>query len=222
MPAVIELLKDNGIPMVNPYVAHFYEISKSLSTKMLATNGFITPKVYGVFTPAQMMSADVIEYPCVIKPECGGRTNYTYIVNTSGDLRCAIESAPDILFIAQEYIPPEYGFITRIEVIGRSCRLVLKRSVAKNGLSAYHLGSVYAHYDNCPAEVKEAAVRAMGLLHIETGSLDIIENKNGFFIIDVNSVSNVSEDNTEMFSFSLMEETAAYIVEKYSNLIATY
>jgi len=120
-----------------------------------------------------------------------------------------------MLFIIEEYIPPEFGFITRIEVIGGACRLIVKRSVMENGLSAYHLGSAYSIYADCPGAVRAAAVRAADLLCIETGSFDIVENSSGFFIIDVNSVSNVSEDNTEMFQFDLMRETAAYAVEKY-------
>ena len=215
MPGVIEFLKENGIPMINPYEAHFYEISKKLSTNTLAANGFMVPKVYGVFRPTQLDPTSLTSnYPCIIKPDCGGRTTFTYIVNNPDEVNTAMSNAPDILFIAQEYIRPELGFITRIEVIGRECRLIVKRSISENGLSAYHLGSSYEIYKDCPEEIKNETIRAMDLLKIDVGSLDIIENKDGFFIIDVNSVSNVSEDNTEMFSFDLMKETAAYIVNR--------
>ena len=84
-----------------------------------------------------------------------------------------------------------------------------------NGLSAYHLGSVYQIYEDCPEDIQRVAAGAMGLLKIEAGSLDIIENDSGFFIIDVNAVSNVSEDNTDMLNFDLMKETAAYAVSRY-------
>ena len=215
MPSIIRFLQKNCIPMINPPDAHFYEIRKELSTTTLAAHGFMAPQVYGVFSPKQMAAAEGICYPCVIKPDCGGRTNYTYIVNDIDELRRCMSEAPDIRFIAEDYIYPEYGFLTRIEVIGGRCALIVKRSVTETGLSAYHLGSVYSPYPDCGDDIKDAAVRAMGVLQIETGSLDIIENKNGFFIIDVNSVSNASEDNTEMFHFDLMKETAAYIVKRY-------
>lgn len=45
MPHIIELLKQNEIPTVNPYEAHFYEISKEYSTNTLARHGFTVPKV---------------------------------------------------------------------------------------------------------------------------------------------------------------------------------
>ena len=168
----------------------------------------------GVGQPMQTRLA----YPCIVKPDCGGRTTFTYIIGSDEELLDAAETMPALRFIAEEFIPPEYGFITRVEVIGGACPLIVKRSVADNGLSAYHLGSAYQVYEDCPDAIQETAVSAMDLLKIEVGSLDIIENSQGFFIIDVNSVSNVSEDNTEMFGFDLMKETAAYAVRKYERL----
>lgn len=218
MPGVIELLRKNNIPMINPYEAHFYEISKEHTSKTLASCGFPVPKIYGVFFPEQITACADIEYPCIVKPDCGGRTTHTFILRSHSELCESMQKAPRIKFVAQEYIEPECGYITRIEIIDRTCKLILKRSIAENGLSAYHLGVAYTAYSDCPVEIQNAAVGAMDLLQIETGSMDMIENKNGFYIIDVNSVSNASEDNTEMFSFDLMKETAAYAVKKYQQL----
>jgi len=216
MPEIISLLKEKAIPMINPYQAHEYEISKALSTKMLENHGIAVPKVFGIVerSTAQRVKA---EYPCILKPNCGGRTNFTYIIHNEDEFRKAMEEIPDIEMIEEEYIKPVFGYVTRIEVIDRECQLVLKRSVAANGLSAYHLGSTYERYDDCSGKIKETAMRAMDILEIETGSMDIIENEQGFFIIDVNSVSNASEDNTEMFQFDLMMETAKYVVKKYKD-----
>ena len=220
MEEVMELLREHRIPMLNTYEAHYFEISKELQTTTLAECGFPVPRVYGVFEPAELLQninerQKQIGYPCIVKPDCGGRTTYTYLLNNDEDLYAAAGSMPDLPFIAEDYIPPEYGFVTRIEVIGGTCRLIVKRSVADNGLSAYHLGSAYQIYVDCPKDIQMAATGAMDLLKIEAGSLDIIENSSGFFIIDVNAVSNVSADNTEMFNFDLMKETAAYAVSKY-------
>ena len=218
MPGVIEALKKSNIPMINPYEAHFYEISKDYSTRVLADHGFFVPKVYGVFTPSEIIHATTIHYPCIVKPNCGGRTHYTFIVKEPSELASSMKEAPDMAFIAEEYIEPEYGYLTRIEVIGRSCKLILKKSVTENGLSAYHLGSVYAAYNDCSDSIKNAAIQAMDLLQIEAGSMDVIENRNGFYMIDINAVSNASEDNTDMFHFDLMKETATYVVKKYHEL----
>ena len=237
MDAAIALLREHNIPMLNHYDAHYYEISKELQAITLAGHGFPVPKVYGVYTPAELFQIangqevcydnsgglpkqTRIYYPCIVKPDCGGRTAFTYILTNDEELRAAAGMMPALRFIAEEYISPGYGFITRIEVIGGVCRLAVKRSVTDNGLSAYHLGSAYQIYEDCPNNIKDTATGVMNLLKIEMGSLDIIENDHGFFFIDVNAVSNVSEDNTEMFNFDLMKETAAYAVEKYRMLSA--
>jgi ribosomal protein S6--L-glutamate ligase len=227
MPGILESLRKSGIPVINPGEAHAAEISKAYSANILSGNGLPVPKVYGVFTPAQAVQKygrlnegiiKHLQYPCIVKPDCGGRTSFTYIVRNETQLSESMKDAPDITFIAEEYLRPTFGFVTRIEVIDRACRLILKRSVAENGLSAYHLGSSYAPYPDCPDTIKNTTISAMDLLKIEVGSMDIIENENGFFIIDVNAVSNASEDNTEMFSFDLMKETAAYVVGRYNEI----
>ncbi len=216
MEEVLELLKKRHIPMVNPYRAHFYEINKELSTNTLRENGISVPEVYGTFHKESVWKLS-LKYPCIIKPNCGGRTTCTYIIQDRHELEQVIQEIPDIEMIAEEYIEPVYGYVTRIEVIDGMCRLILKRSVTDNGLSAYHLGSKYEFYPECREQIKRTAIDAMRILQIESGSLDIIENETGYYIIDANSVSNASEDNTEMFHFDLMLETAKYIVKKIKN-----
>ncbi len=219
MPAVIDFCDKNKIPMINPTAAHSYEISKAASTAVLKTHGIDVPEVYGVFTPNQLLSATNIEYPCVVKPDCGGRSNCTFIIHSRDELVTALKDAPNLQYIVQQYISPIYGYLTRIEVIDGSCKLILKRSVTESGLSSYNLGSTYEHYSDCSENIKNTAVKAMDILFIESGSMDIIESDSGFYIIDINSVSNASEDNTEMFGFDLMLETAKYIVKRHDEII---
>ena len=217
MPGVIKQAERKGIPILNSPRAHFYETSKALSTALLREKGIAVPEVYGVFLPDEI-DLGSLRYPCVIKPDCGGRTNCTAIISEAETMAETLSEMPAISMIAEEYIRPVYGYITRVEVIGGECRLILKRSVTSDGLSAYHLGSVYAYYADCPEKLRQTAVRAMALLDIEFGSLDIIETERDFYIIDVNAVSNASEDNTEMFGFDLMRETAAYIAGRFREM----
>lgn len=226
MPGLIAYLRERRIPMLNPYQAHFYEVSKELSTRVLSEHGLPTPEVYGTFQNREEGGREDafgailerIKYPCIIKPDCGGRTTYTHIIHSEKELKEVLQKLPDIEMIVEEYIEPVHGFLTRIEVIGGECRLIVKRSVTENGLSAYHLGSKYQGYPDCPRQIQEAAIEAMRILDIRFGSLDIIEKGSRFSIIDVNAVSNASEDNTEMFRFDLMKETAGYIAEQYRKL----
>lgn len=117
--------------------------------------------------------------------------------------------------VVESYAEPAHGYLTRVEVIGGTCALIVKRGIAENGLSAYHLGSTYERYDDCPLEVRTAVGRAAALLGIELGSFDVMETASGPCIIDVNSVSNVSPDCTELFAMDLMAAHAAYVMKRY-------
>jgi ribosomal protein S6--L-glutamate ligase len=235
---ILDHAQEHHIPVLNPPESHWNEISKRHSMKVLENHGILVPKVYGTFQVSKgpegfaddksgksgniskELDLDQVSYPCIIKPDCGGRTTLTYLVNDEKELQDAIRDAqangPEgICMLVCEYIFPEKNYITRVEVIGGVCRLIVKRSIAENGLSAYHLGSKYAIYDDCPDAVKELAESACAATSILMGSLDIIETGKGAYVIDVNAVSNVSEDNTEMFQFDLMKEYAEYIAQEY-------
>ncbi len=218
MPRVLDFVIKNKIPMINPPIAHSYEISKALSTSVVEKAGIAVPKVYGVFSKEKLLNGGEFDYPLIVKPDCGGRTNSTYIIDNLQQLKAVVKEARELDYIVEEFINPQYGYLTRVEVIGDECALILKRSVNSQGLSGYNVGSVYSFYPEVSNELKNAAIRTMKLLNIETGSMDIIENDSGFYIIDINSVSNTSEDTIEMFKFDLMKETARYIVKRYNEI----
>ncbi|OOO00498.1 MAG: hypothetical protein ATN35_01290 [Epulopiscium sp. Nele67-Bin004] len=213
MPKVIEFLKEHKILLLNDYNAHFYEINKMLATDILATNGIDVPYTYGIFSTSLIPE---LQYPVIIKPNCGGRTNLTYIIKEETDIFSILDEIASFEMIVQKYIQPE--FITRIEVIDKECKLILKRSVCDNGLSAYKYGSTYEFYPDCSQYIKNTAIKVMDILDIQMGSMDIIEYDGKAYIIDVNSVSNTSEDCTELFQFDLMLETAKFIFKKCLSL----
>ena len=204
MPVVNAFLENKGVPMINSYKAHLYETNKELTYNTLRERGFPVPKVYGVFTPAQIVETTEIEYPCVIEPNCSRRTHYTFLVNSKEELVECVKNVPDVEFIAEKHMYPEYGYITGIIVVNGSCQAVLKRSVTPNDISAFHLGVTYTRYENCSEDIRNTALKAMELLQIDIGGIEIIENKDGFHIVDVNSVPNVSENNASMFGFDLV------------------
>ena len=56
---------------------------------------------------------------------------------------------------------------------------------------------------------------ASAALSFEVGSFDVIESQGRIAFIDCNSVSNVSEDCTDMFQMDLLREHARYIAGEY-------
>ncbi|MEG0291323.1 MAG: ATP-grasp domain-containing protein [Anaerovoracaceae bacterium] len=202
MPEIINIIEDKGIPLFNEGKAHFFEIDKRYATEFLHSNNIPAPKILN--EPS---------YPMIIKPNCGGRTTYTFVVRDKETFE-GLE-LPDMDMLMEEYVEPTKGFVTRVEIIGGEIFSVMKRSVTSDGLSAYHLGSKYEHYYDCQGEILESCKNAAKLMGIFCGSMDVIESEGRFAIIDVNSVSNASEDNIEEFGFDLMLEMAKYIVKEY-------
>lgn len=227
-----------GIPLVNPARAHFFEIDKRRAVEELARAGVDVPRVQACGTPEELlplvgtcepaeegcgdaassMAQRGFAYPCIIKPNCGGRTTYTAVARTAEEARAFLDGVPRIEFIVEDYIEPERGFITRVELVDGACALIVKRSVVDGGLSAYHLGSRYELYPECEPWIRAAAEEAGRALSIGFGSFDIIESGGRAYVIDANSVSNVSPDNTETFGgFDLMHEYAQAIAKKIRN-----
>lgn len=220
MEELIERLDGMRTLMLNAPEAHAFEISKRAACAALAEADVPTPHIQQAGLPMEL-DTPIIAYPCIIKPDCGGRTTYTAIARNSQEASEFLATAPDLVFLVQDYIEPEHGFITRVEIAGGKPVLTVKRSIADNGLSAYHLGSAYEIYEDLPDEVAQLAETAAEALRFTFGSFDIIETERAPFFIDANSVSNVSEDCTEMFHCDLMrlyaEEIAKIAFESMDN-----
>lgn len=220
MPQLLARIDAVGIPLINPSRAHAFETSKTLAAKTLADQGIPAPHVFGV-VPLHELAVLPVRFPCVVKPDCGGRGTHTAIVANARELATfTAEHSDDLTYVVEEYCEPAFGYLTRIEIIGGECALVVKRSIAENGLSGYHWGSHYAPYPDCPSAITAAACEAAACLGFEVGSFDVVETADGFSFIDCNSVSNVSEDNTEILAMDLMREYARYIDRRYKELVA--
>lgn len=210
MPELLEQAKHRKIRVVNPSEAHFFEISKLVATRRLAQEGFLVPQIYACGFPEDCNEQDFV-YPCVIKPNCGGRTTYTTIAHTPSEARSFLDSVPHMEFIIEEYLEPEKGFLTRVEIINANCALVVQRSVVANGLSSFHQGSTFARYDNPSKPLLRDCVDAANTLSFELGSFDVIERGQNYYFIDANSVSNCQKDFASKVDFDLMSAYADYI-----------
>lgn len=250
MNELVDAAAAANIPMFNPESAHRFEVSKQASTTALADAGLAVPQVFACAEESDIDPA-TLPYPCIIKPDCGGRTTHTAILQDASQAReflgkasrCAAGpndehvATPDdghgstlpeasaaspsptgshSKFIVEEYVEPELGFLTRIEIVDGRVALVVKRSVAESGLSGYHEGSTYAPYDDCAPELVDEAERAARTLGFDFGSFDVIECSRGRFFIDANSVSNVSEDCTELLGCDLMAMHARAMAKRFA------
>ena len=203
MERLVDEAQARGIVMINEPRAHRYEISKVASTRALAEAGLMTPAIIAFG-----------------KPDCGGRSTHMLLARDADEARRFVAQAPEMPFVVQDYVEPEFGYVTRIEVVDDELPLIAKRSIGEGGLSSYHAGSTYELYPDCPDGVRDAALRAARALGIGFGSFDVIETRHGAYFIDANSVSNVSEDCTELFGFDLMCAHARGMARRYHQIIS--
>ena len=213
------LARDLGVPLLNPYEAFAYDWSKACTSVALAAQQVPVPRTFAYLHGTAGLGGLDLPLPCVIKPDCGGRSLHTRLLTCAGDLAEAGEDLPPVPLIAQELIEPGKGFTTRVEIVGGRVVSKMKRLVGEGAISSYHAGSEYQIYPDCPQPLLDAACRALQVLHIEMGSLDVIETTDGEFrIIDVNATSNFSEDNIEMFGYDPIQPMAEHIVTRYRRL----
>lgn len=220
MLELIDAAEAAGVPMVNAGSAFRFEISKLRGVRVLGAAGLSVPEVYAC-APAGQIDAGALSYPCIIKPDCGGRSARTAVLRDDAGARAFLAAAPQgTTFIVEEFLVARAGYVTRIEIVGGACAHIQKRSIAACGLSSYHVGSTYEAYDDaCPQEVRDVAERAAALLGFELGSFDVIETERAPYIIDTNAMTNVSADCEELLGFDLMAEHAAYVVGRWRELI---
>ena len=219
MERLVDEAQARGIVMINEPRAHRYEVSKVAATRRLAEAGLLTPAIIAFGMP-EGLDASTLAYPCIIKPDCGGRSTHTLLAHDADEAGRFLAQAPEMPFVVQEYVEPEFGYVTRIEVVDDALPLIAKRSIGKGGLSSYHAGSTYELYPDCPDDVRDDALCAARALGIGFGSFDVIETGHGAYFIDANSVSNVSEDCTELFGFDLMRAHARGIARRYCQMIS--
>ncbi len=227
MTQLIERMQQVDSPplLLNPALAHGFEIDKARAGDVLQSVGIQVPKIYAKGTPLELLKPGAFEswcesvsFPLIVKPNCGGRTTHTAILNNLSELKTFLATLPQIDFLIEEYIQPLNDFITRIEIVGGKVALVIKRSIGSSGLSSYHEGSSYSPYENCPGSLIKKAEMAALALGFVFGSFDIIEAEQGPYFIDANSVSNVSEDCTELLGIDLMATHAAVIAQIWSRI----
>ena len=215
MDEVIERVAQLNLTLINPGRAHAFEVSKRASTEELRRAGIAVPAVYACGQPASLDPATLV-YPCVIKPDCGGRSARTAVLHKTREAEAFLATAPrGTVFIVESFERARADYLTRVEIVGGKIAHAHRRSIAANELSSYHFGCTYEPYDDLPAAVRDAAERAAATLSFEVGSFDIIETAEAPVFIDANSVSNVSADCEELLGYDLMAEYADYISTRY-------
>jgi len=208
-------LNRRGIPMINSNEALMYDFDKQLVCNTLRKNNINTPKIYCC---SSEFSIDNIKYPCVVKPNRGGRSSYTHKVNNAQELSEVLKLLPKVEFIFQEYIESLDNYTLRIEVIDGEIFSAVKRSMDETGISSYHRGAQYKHVHNLDKHITDMVIDTLNILNIKMGGIDVIVGKKGPFIIDVNATSNFSKKFVDFLGRNPLDRMGDVIINEYYKL----
>lgn len=209
-------LNNSGIHMVNSYEALMYDFDKQLVCKTLRDNNINTPEIYCC---SKDFSEDKIKFPCIIKPNRGGRSTYTSKVDNSAELFEFLKTVPAIEFIFQEYIKSIDNYTIRIEVIDGDIFSAVKRSMDDSGISSYHRGAQYEHIYKLDKLIENMVIDTLKTLNIKMGGIDVIESDEGPYIIDVNATSNFSKAFVDFLGKNPLDKMGDLIISEFLKII---
>lgn len=119
-------LETKGIRVINGSKSVLLETSKAYQASLLLQHGFSTPKtwIFNNLTDLKSFSSsDKVNFPILIKPNCGGSGMEIKKFHSQDSLLSAlnkneIEMPTEKILVLQEYIKPKDGYIVRVEIIG--------------------------------------------------------------------------------------------------------
>jgi ribosomal protein S6--L-glutamate ligase len=205
-------LNEKRIPMINSYEALMYDFDKKLVCKTLHDNNIRTPEIY---CSSKNFSVDKIEFPCIVKPNSGGRSRYTVKVENIDELFEFLKISPQIEFIFQKYIKSIDNYTLRIEVLNGEVFSAVKRSIDENGISSYHRGAIYEHVYELDKHIEHMVIDTLNILNIKMGGIDLITNDRGPYIIDVNATSNFSKEFVDFLQKNPLDKMGDIIIDEY-------
>jgi glutathione synthase/RimK-type ligase-like ATP-grasp enzyme len=164
-------LENLGVPTVNGYRAHLYEVSKARQLGLLKRLDIPHPRSVVVNAPGQIEPAAAeLEYPVIVKPNIGGSGAFMQRFDSAAELRAALDDGLlgdvfvlDSTAIVQEYHPPKDGAITRVEALDGEILYAIR--ITNDPSLGFNLcpadicnpeDAPAAEFDNCPVDVAPA------------------------------------------------------------------
>lgn len=190
---IARFLEKRGIPFVDTYHVYGSINGKLAQTFVLSENNLPVPKTY--FSPVYdreklLRAAQFLGFPIVAKKILSSRGRGIFLIKTEDELLFLLNSSDHSKLVLQEYIPNESDFrifITGTIVGALEERVRQNKKDFRNNAS---LGGkeIYSDPTKIPVALKEMALAAAHVLHIEVAGVDIVvssENKK-MYLFEVN------------------------------------
>lgn len=214
----VRRLHEQGIPLLNSWTAMRHDFSKARIGATLTSHGIPTPRVY---CRSSDQTAAKLQYPLIVKPDCGGRASWTHVIRSEKQLNALLSQLPPIEFIFQDYIESVEPWTLRVEVIGDEIFSILRRSIDGSGLSGLHLGSTYEVIPELDPAVADLIHRALRALDIRIAGVDVVIGAAGPYLIDINATPNYSKELIALLGRNPLDRMADLIHCEYQRLNAT-
>jgi glutathione synthase/RimK-type ligase-like ATP-grasp enzyme len=245
-------LQRQHVRVVNGYDAWRTEISKAYQLSLLHALGLPYPRARVIHRPEDAPAATRgLRFPVIVKPNIGGSGAGIRRFDTQDALERALPALDlglDHTALVQEYIPPEAGRITRVEILGRKylyairiytpgesfnlCPADVCQSTdgaqlerAACALDAPKNGLRVEAYTP-PEEVRAQVERIMACAGIEIGGVEyLIDARDGqLYFYDINALSNFVADPVRVLGFDPFGQLADYLEREaaYANDAVSY
>lgn len=180
-----------GVPVLNPAVSIARSRDKLRSLQILTAKKLAVPITVCARSPAAVRSALKIVGGCpvIVKLQQGSQGIGTMIAETPQAVMSLLETfwamGQDI--ILQEYIRESKGRDVRAVVVGRRVVAAMRRTArAGEFRSNLHRGGVAVGVQLDPV-YRAAAIKAVRLMALEVGGVDMVETRSGPKILEINA-----------------------------------
>jgi len=234
-------LEQTGVRVINGSQSYRIEISKALQLTLLRSLGLPHPRTRVIHDPCQAAAAATgLRFPVVVKPNVGGSGVGIRRFDSPGELANAaggglLDLGPDHTALVQEYIPPEEGRITRVEVLGGrylyairvyspgdnfnlcpadACQTTGGAALARSAcpVDAPDQGLKVEGYTP-PADVVHEAERLMVAARVDVGGVEYVTDaRDGKpYFYDINALSNFVADAPRVVGFDPFARLVDYL-----------
>ena len=189
--AVVSHLELMGVPVVNGATAISRSRDKLRSLQLLSMSGIAVPRTVMAHKHSQVsrLVEEVGGLPVIIKLLRGTQGVGVMIAHTREEARTIVQTFWDLgqEVMLQEYVSEAHGADVRVLVVGKEAVGAMRRQAKKGEFrSNIHRGG-RASPVSLPSSVLGMAVKAAQVLGLGLSGVDLLESRNGYRVMEVNS-----------------------------------
>jgi ribosomal protein S6--L-glutamate ligase len=214
---VVRHFEQMGVPMLNSAMGIFNSRDKFRSIQLLAAQNIRIPSTY--FSDDLHLAEKIIEnklgFPFILKVLEGTQGVGVYLVNDPIEATTLFNkfSQDQVKVLLQEFIAEFKGKDIRAFVVGNKVVAAMLRVASGDEFrSNLHRGGK-GELVVLSEDEKELAIRAVRVLNLEVGGVDILRSQKGSMVIEVNSSPGL-EGIEGVSQVKIAEEIISYIENK--------